>query len=59
MQNQNFSKVYSSKKRVSCDGASNNSKHPLIYLNLMPKGHNTCPYCSLQYVYKNFKSSEK
>ena len=57
MQNQNFSKIYSSKKVVSCDGSISNSRHPLIYLNLLPKGSNICPYCSLEYVYKDNKSS--
>ena len=52
MQNSNFSKIYSNKKTISCDGLIKKSPHPLIYLNLLPKGSGTCPYCNLVYIYK-------
>lgn len=33
---------------VACDGGK--LGHPVVYLNLSPKGEIVCPYCSRRYV---------
>lgn len=38
--------LYSQSKKVSCDGGSSTSKHPLIYLNMGESDFVVCPYCS-------------
>lgn len=39
-------------KKVSCDGSENNSKHPLVYLNMGDKNEIVCPYCSCLFKYQ-------
>ena len=38
--------LYANSKKVSCDGGSPSSKHPLIYLNMGDNDFVVCPYCS-------------
>lgn len=38
--------VLANSKKVSCDGNSAASSHPLVYLNIGEKDHIICPYCS-------------
>ncbi|MFM6972338.1 MAG: zinc-finger domain-containing protein, partial [Alphaproteobacteria bacterium] len=33
-------------KKVSCDGSSSASKHPLVYLYMGENDYVVCPYCS-------------
>ncbi len=50
--NSNYEIIRVKSKQVSCYGASTESSHPLIYLNM---GHNNfviCPYCSKQFTIK-------
>ena len=35
---------------VTCSGNGGGLGHPAVYLNLMPNGEVTCPYCSKHYV---------
>ncbi|MBX6322623.1 MAG: zinc-finger domain-containing protein [Rhodospirillaceae bacterium] len=35
---------------VSCDGNGGVGGHPLVYLNLGPKGFTDCPYCDRRFV---------
>jgi uncharacterized Zn-finger protein len=39
-------------KKVSCDGSSSQSNHPLIYLNMGEKDNVVCPYCSKYFTTK-------
>ena len=43
-------KIYSSKETVKCSGNDAKSPHPVVFLNLLPKGQKQCPYCSITYV---------
>ena len=40
--------VYVTERVVACDGGK--LGHPLVYLNLGPKGEVECPYCSRRFV---------
>lgn len=55
----NFSFVYVRTKNVSCDGLHASSAHPLVYLNVMPKGRKQCPYCGAMYIYEAEKQEKK
>jgi len=47
-------------KKVSCDGHSTSSRHPLVYLNMGEKDHIICPYCSRCFsMQKDDSNSEK
>ncbi|MGD9538329.1 MAG: zinc-finger domain-containing protein [Alphaproteobacteria bacterium] len=37
---------------VGCDGGGGVLGHPLVYLNLGPKGAIDCPYCGRRFVLK-------
>jgi uncharacterized Zn-finger protein len=39
-------------KKVSCDGSSSQSSHPLVYLNMGEKDNVVCPYCSKYFTTK-------
>ena len=45
--------IHSSSKFVSCNGSTDHSNHPTVYLNLTQRLEAVCPYCSIQYIYKN------
>ncbi len=38
--------LYANSKKVSCDGSSSSSKHPLVYLHMGENDFVVCPYCS-------------
>ncbi len=40
--------IYVTDRVVACDGGK--LGHPMVYLNLSPKGEIVCPYCSRRYV---------
>lgn len=40
-------------KKVSCNGDSSGSDHPLVYLDMGEKDHVICPYCSKYFTIKN------
>jgi len=42
----NMDVLYANTKKVSCDGSSSTSKHPLIYLHMGENDFVVCPYCS-------------
>jgi uncharacterized Zn-finger protein len=44
-------------KKVSCDGGTGSSKHPLVYLNMGEKDFVVCPYCSKYFSLNNSKNS--
>jgi uncharacterized Zn-finger protein len=35
---------------VGCDGGDGPLGHPMVYLNIGPKGSVECPYCSRHFV---------
>jgi uncharacterized Zn-finger protein len=35
---------------VSCDGGGGVGGHPLVYLNVGPRGVTECPYCDRRFV---------
>ncbi|MEB3702274.1 Zinc-finger domain-containing protein [Candidatus Bealeia paramacronuclearis] len=35
---------------VNCSGNGGSLGHPAVYLNIMPAGEVTCPYCSRHFV---------
>ena len=39
-------------KKVSCDGGSGSSNHPLVYLNMGKNDYVICPYCSKSFTTK-------
>jgi len=39
-------------KKVSCDGPSGASKHPLVYLDMGKNDFVICPYCSKYFTTK-------
>jgi uncharacterized Zn-finger protein len=47
--NSPFEVLHVNSKKVSCEGGSGASSHPLVYLNMGNKDFVVCPYCS-----KNF-----
>lgn len=52
-----FEVLHVSSKKVSCDGGSGSSKHPLVYLNMGNKDSIVCPYCSKTFIIqKNTKT---
>jgi uncharacterized Zn-finger protein len=48
---------YVSTSKNSCDGGANNSKHPLVYLNIGKEGYVVCPYCSKYFALNDSKNS--
>jgi len=58
MKNQKITQIYSSKKTISCNGSESKSPHPKIYLNLLPSGKATCPYCGIEYVLQDNKKQK-
>lgn len=46
-------------KKISCDGGSGASNHPLVYLNMGKEDHITCPYCSKYFTLKNPPAENK
>jgi uncharacterized Zn-finger protein len=44
--------VYSTSKKVSCEGGKGASGHPLVYLDMGKEEFITCPYCSKYFVMK-------
>ena len=54
-------------KKISCDGGSLYSKHPLIFLNVANNQDNICPYCGKNFslekstnnIIKNSKTNKK
>ena len=40
--------IYVTDPVVACDGGK--LGHPMVYLNLSPRGEIVCPYCSRRYV---------
>ena len=54
--------LYVNSKKVSCDGGSESSKHPLVYLNMGLNDFIVCPYCSKYFslnVSKNLSNKNK
>ncbi|MBM3590767.1 MAG: zinc-finger domain-containing protein [Alphaproteobacteria bacterium] len=49
--------LYTNSKKISCDGSSETSKHPLIYLNMGENDFVVCPYCSRHFSLNNSSSS--
>ncbi|MCD6035731.1 MAG: hypothetical protein K0R63_1472 [Rickettsiales bacterium] len=45
-----FEIVYTDKSEVHCGGAGGSLGHPVVYLELAPKGEVTCPYCSRKFI---------
>ena len=35
---------------VMCSGNGGSLGHPAVYLNLLPSGEVTCPYCSRHFI---------
>ncbi|RST65723.1 zinc-finger domain-containing protein [Candidatus Aquarickettsia rohweri] len=56
MKNKNI--IYTESKKVKCDGLKQELGHPLVYLNIK-KDKIVCPYCSLEFVYKESKNNSK
>lgn len=52
MRNKENKEIYINKTTISCDGKEQNSPHPKIYLNLLPRKTATCPYCNLKFILK-------
>ncbi len=52
----NFENSLVNSKKISCDGGSLSSKHPLIFLNFGNNESITCPYCGK--VFSQEKSSK-
>jgi uncharacterized Zn-finger protein len=46
IKNSLFEVLHVNSKKVSCEGGSGASSHPLVYLNMGDKEHVSCPYCS-------------
>ena len=44
-------------KKISCDGGVENSKHPLVYLNMGNGGSAICPYCGKYFSSKDLNNS--
>ncbi|MAH85558.1 MAG: hypothetical protein CBB68_15140 [Rhodospirillaceae bacterium TMED8] len=42
--------IYVTSRKVICDGGSDISGHPRIYLEMGRKDEIMCPYCSRHYV---------
>jgi len=51
-QNSPFETLHVKSKKVSCDGASKASSHPLVYLNMGQNDFVICPYCSKYFTTK-------
>lgn len=49
--------LYANSKKVSCDGGSHSSKHPLIYLNMGNNDFVVCPYCSKYFSLNQYPNS--
>lgn len=43
---------YVVEKKVICNGESQNTGHPKIYLNMGEKNEITCPYCGSKFMLK-------
>ncbi len=43
---------YVTETRVACDGGSDPSGHPRVFLNLGKDGTTECPYCGKKFVLK-------
>jgi uncharacterized Zn-finger protein len=43
--------VYTSSKRVSCDGDEGPLGHPLTWYTMGPEGYVECRYCDRRFVY--------
>ena len=44
--------ISSNKETISCSGLDAKSKHPKVYLNLLPEKKKNCPYCGVVYLYQ-------
>ena len=51
METKNKNIIYTDNKKVKCSGSSQELGHPLVYLNIK-KERIVCPYCSIEFVYK-------
>ena len=58
MEIKNKNIIYTETKKVKCDGLNQELGHPLVYLNIK-KDKIVCPYCSLEFVYKESKNNSK
>ena len=47
--------IYSSSKKIACDGSISSSNHPKIYLNISKNEEVICPYCGIKYIYQKVK----
>lgn len=45
-------------KKVSCEGGSGASSHPLVYLNMGEKDSVICPYCSKHFTIKKNSANQ-